>query len=69
LLLCILFTIRAFQDGLVWPLGVDFVFIDLLLLVLAVGWYNGNPTLTKIAGACNIIIGIVSLFLLFPQLI
>ena len=32
LILCIGFTIRAFQDGLVWPLGIDLVVIDVLLL-------------------------------------
>ena len=34
LILCIGFTIRAFQDGLVWPLGIDLVVIDVLLLTL-----------------------------------
>jgi succinate-acetate transporter protein len=69
LLLCVVFSIRAFQDGLVWPLGVDFILIDLLLLVLTIGWYTENATCTKIAGVCNLAIGFVSLFLLFPQLL
>ena len=37
LILCIGFTIRAFQDGLVWPLGIDLVVIDVLLLTLIQG--------------------------------
>ena len=38
LILCIGFTIRAFQDGLVWPLGIDLVVIDVLLLTLIPAW-------------------------------
>lgn len=68
LLLCLGFTVRAFQDGLVWPLGVDLVVIDILLLVLIPGWYTGNALLTKIAGVCNLLIGGISAFLLFPAL-
>ncbi|MDY4431457.1 hypothetical protein, partial [Evtepia sp.] len=69
LVLCILFTIRAFQDGLVWPLGIDLLVIDLLLLTLIPAWYTGKPALSKFAGVCNLAIGLISLFLLFPQLI
>ena len=68
LILCIVFTVRAFQDGLVWPLGVDLVVIDLLLLTLIPGWYTGKPALTKLAGVFNLTIGVISLFLLFPAL-
>ncbi len=68
LVLCIGFTVRAFQDGLVWPLGIDLVVIDLLLLVLIPGWYTGSPALTKLAGICNLAIGVISAFLLFPAL-
>jgi len=67
LVLCLTFTYVAFQRGLVWPLGVDLIFIDALLATLVVGWYTEKPVFTRIAGALNIIIGIVSLFLLFPQ--
>lgn len=66
LILCIIFTVRAFQDGLVWPLGVNLVVIDLLLLTLIPGWYTGKPILGKIAGICNLTIGVISIFLLFP---
>ena len=68
LILVIGFTIRAFQDGLIWPLGVDLVVIDLLLITLIPAWYTEQPALTKLAGVCNLAIGIISLFLLFPAL-
>ena len=68
LILVIGFTVRAFQDGLIWPLGIDLVVIDVLLLTLIPGWYTGKPALTKLAGVCNIAIGIISAFLLFPAL-
>ena len=57
LILCIGFTIRAFQDGLVWPLGIDLVVIDVLLLTLIPAWYTGKPALTKLAGLCNVLPG------------
>lgn len=60
LILCIGFTIRAFQDGLVWPLGIDLVVIDVLLLTLIPAWYTGKPALTKLAGLCNVAIGVIS---------
>ena len=60
LILCIGFTIRAFQDGL--------VVIDVLLLTLIPAWYTGKPALTKLAGLCNVAIGVISAFLLFPAL-
>ena len=68
LILVIGFTVRAFQDGLIWPLGIDLVVIDVLLLTLIPGWYTGKPALTKLACVCNIAIGIISAFLLFPAL-
>ncbi len=68
LVLTIGFTVRAFQEGHVWPLGIDLVVIDLLLITLIPGWYTGNPALTKFAGLCNVAIGIISSFLLIPQL-
>lgn len=68
LILCLYFTYIAFQRGLVWPLGVDLVVIDTLLAVLVPAWYTGSPALTKVAGMCNIAIGIISLFILFPAI-
>ncbi len=68
LLLTILFTYMAFKKGLVWPLGIDLVVIDILLFTLIPGWYTGNPALTKVAGICNIAIGFISLPLLFSAL-
>ena len=67
-ILCVGFTLKAFQDGLIWPLGIDLIVIDLLLAVLVPAWYTNNPLLTKIAGLCNLTIGIISMFLLFPAL-
>lgn len=69
LLLCIIFTVRVFKDGLIWPLGIDLAVIDLLLFVLVFAWYTGKPWLTKLAGWCNLAIGFISLFLLLPQLL
>ncbi|MCI5689782.1 MAG: hypothetical protein MR286_02660, partial [Clostridiales bacterium] len=68
LILCIGFTVRAFQDGLVWPLGIDLVVIDVLLATLIPAWYTGKPALNKLAGVCNLAIGVISAFLLFPAL-
>ena len=67
LLLTLTFTYVAFKRGLIWPLGIDLIVIDVLLLTLIPGWYTENPKLSKFAGLCNVIIGIISLFLLFPQ--
>ncbi|MEG2000274.1 MAG: hypothetical protein RR053_02630 [Evtepia sp.] len=69
LILCLGFTFRAFQEpALVWPLGVDLVVIDLLLITLIPAWYTGKPALNKFAGVCNLAIGGISLFLLIPAL-
>ncbi len=68
LILCLGFTVKAFQDGLVWPLGVDLIVIDVLLAVLVPAWYTGSPALTKATGVCNLAIGIISMFLLFPAI-
>ena len=47
---------------------VDLVVIDVLLLTLIPAWYTGKPALTKLAGLCNVAIGVISAFLLFPAL-
>ena len=39
-----------------------------LLLTLIPAWYTGKPALTKLAGLCNVAIGVISAFLLFPAL-
>ena len=62
-------TIRAFADGLIWPLGIDCVVIDILLISLIFGWYTENPKLGKLAGLCNIAIGAISFFLLYPHVL
>lgn len=69
LVLVVIFTIRAFQDGLIWPLGIDLAVIDLLLITLIPAWYTGKPAFNKFAGLCNLAIGIISLFLLIPALL
>jgi len=40
----------------------------MLLAVLVPAWYTGSPALTKAAGVCNLAIGIISMFLLFPAI-
>lgn len=67
LLLTLTFTYVAFQKGLVYPLGIDLLVIDVLLATLIPAWYTGKPVFTKLTGVCNIAIGLISLFLLFPQ--
>lgn len=69
LILVILFTVRAFADGLIWPLGIDLVVIDVLLITLVFGWYTENPKLSKLAGVCNLAIGFISFFLLYPHVL
>ncbi len=69
LIFVILFTIRAFQDGLVWPLGIDLVVIDILLVCLTFGWYTEKPVYTKLAGVCNLTIGVISFFLMYPHIL
>jgi hypothetical protein len=68
LILVLGFTVRAFQDGLVWPLGAALVVIDLLLLTLIPAWYTNHPALNKFAGLCNLTIGAIALFLLIPAI-
>lgn len=69
LVLVILFTIRAFQEGLIWPLGIDLVVIDALLITLIAGWYTEKPVFTKLAGVCNLAIGVISFFLMYPHIL
>ena len=56
--------------GLFWIL-VGFFFLkggDKKVMALIPAWYTEKPALTKLAGVCNLAIGIISLFLLFPAL-
>jgi len=70
LVLVILFTMRAFQEpALIWPLGIDLVVIDVLLITLTAGWYTEKPVFTKMAGVCNLAIGVISFFLLYPHIL
>ncbi len=69
LIFVILFTIRAFQDGLVWPLGIDLIVIDVLLVTLILGWYTEKPVFTKFAGICNLAIAFISFFLMYPHIL
>ena len=57
-------SISLLQNGM----GIDLVVIDVLLLTLIPAWYTGKPALTKLAGLCNVAIGVISAFLLFPAL-
>ena len=69
LALVILFTIRALQEGMVWPLGIDLVVIIGLLVFLIIGWYTGKTIFTRLAGICNLLIAFISFFLLIPQIV
>lgn len=64
LITCI-FTYHAIQIGKIWPLGVCLGFIAALFFVLVPAWYDKGAIWTKLAGICNILIGItaVPLFL------
>ena len=43
--------------------------IDVLLITLVFGWYTENPKLGKLAGVCNLAIGFISFFLLYPHVL
>ncbi|HHV73006.1 MAG TPA: hypothetical protein GXX38_10450 [Clostridia bacterium] len=60
-LLVVSFTVKALQLGLVWPLGVTLMIICALLFVLPPAWYGKGEIFTKIAGICNILIGICAI--------
>ena len=49
-------------------LGVGVKGADHEKLTLIPAWYTGKPALTKLAGLCNVAIGVISAFLLFPAL-
>ncbi|MDX9872186.1 MAG: hypothetical protein RBT41_07185 [Clostridia bacterium] len=59
------FVYHAVQLGKIWPLAVCLTFIAALFFVLVPAWYGKGAIWTKLAGICNIIIGItaVPLFL------
>ncbi len=69
LILCLLFTAHAFQQGMVWPLGIDLIVIDVLFASLVVGWYTESPAVGKFAGVCNLAIGAISFFLMMPHVL
>ena len=41
----------------------------MLLITLVFGWYTENPKLSKLAGVCNLAIGFISFFLLYPHVL
>ena len=69
LAMVVLFTIYAFQNGMIWPLGIDLVVIDILLVTLILGWYTEKPVYTKFAGICNLAIAFISFFLMYPHVL
>ena len=69
LILNTLFLVRCIQDGLIFPLGIAVVVIELLLLTLIPGWYTGNPKLSKLAGVWNLVIAAFGFFLLYPHVL
>ncbi len=64
-----LFLVTCVQQGLMWPLGIDVIVIEVLLITLIPAWYTGKPILGKIAGLCNLAIGAISFFLLYPHIL
>ncbi len=64
-----LFLVYCLQNGLIWPLGIDVIVIEALLLTLIPAWYTGNPMLGKLAGVWNLLIGGISFFLLYPNVL
>jgi len=64
-LISISFLYKAIELGKVWPLGAVLFFICVLFAVLVPAWYNKGAIYGKIAGVCNILIGLcaVPLFL------
>lgn len=59
------FFYKAILIGKLWPLGICLFFIAALFAVLVPAWYGKGTIYTKLAGLCNILIGLtaVPLFL------
>lgn len=64
-LITVTFLIEAVLIGKIWPLGVCLFFIAALFAFLVPAWYGKGAIYTKLAGICNILIGLtaVPLFL------
>jgi len=60
-LITAVFLYQAIAFGLIWPLAVVLIFICLLFICLVPAWYGGNPIWTKLAGACNIMVGVTAI--------
>ncbi|MHB8158788.1 MAG: acetate uptake transporter family protein [Desulfocucumaceae bacterium] len=55
------FIIKAVMLGLIWPLAVCLFFIAALFAVLVPAWYGKGAIYTKLAGFCNIMIGLTAI--------
>lgn len=64
-LITVSFLVKAVLIGKIWPLAVCLFFIAALFAVLVPAWYGKGAIYTKLAGICNIMIGLtaVPLFL------
>ncbi len=65
LMITAVFLYKAVALGMIWPLATVLFFICLLFIALLPAWYGKGAIWTKIAGACNIMVGVtaVPLFL------
>ena len=68
LFLVFLFVLKAVSMGALWPLGVVLIIICCLFVVLPVAWYTGSKLFTKLAGVCNVLIGLTTIPLLLSAL-
>ncbi len=59
---------QIFVNGVIWPLGVVLLLINLLTILLPFAWYGQRPLITKICGVTNIAIGLAALPILFHAL-
>jgi succinate-acetate transporter protein len=55
------FVYKAILLGKIWPLATCLFFIAALFAVLVPAWYEKGAIWTKLAGICNILIGITAI--------
>ncbi len=55
------FIAKAIMLGKIWPLTICLLFIAALFAVLVPAWYGKGAIYTKLAGFCNIMIGLTAI--------
>jgi len=60
-LISVAFLYKAVEIGKVWPLGAVIFFICVLFASLVPAWYGKGAIYGKIAGVCNILIGLCAI--------